>query len=82
MKYYISNVDIGTFEIREIDHFRYQLLINEEVLGEYDSAELAAEDVATFNTDYVEWDNLENELENVPATLSEWTQIRGEKPPK
>ena len=82
MKYYIYNADIGTFEIREIDHFRYQLLINEEMLGEYESAELAAEDVATFNTDYVEWDNLENELENVPATLSEWTQIRGEKPPK
>lgn len=81
MKYYIYNTDIGTFEIRKVEHFRYQLFINEEMLGEYESAELAAEDVATFNTDFVEWDNLENELENVPASLSEWTVIHEEKPP-
>ena len=82
MKYYIYNADIGTFEIRKVDHFRYQLFINEEMLGEYESAELAAEDIAAFNTDFVEWDNLENELENVPATLSQWTVIRGDIPPK
>jgi hypothetical protein len=82
MKYYIYNADIGTFEIRKVDHFRYQLFINEEMLGEYESAELAAEDIATFNTDYVEWDNLEHELEDVPATLSQWTVIKGDTPPK
>jgi len=51
------------------------------MLGEYESAELAAEDVSTFNTDFVEWDNLENELENIPATLSQWTVMRGDIPP-
>lgn len=40
------------------DHYHYQLFINEEPLGEYESAELAVQDVATFNTDYIEWDNL------------------------
>ena len=82
MKYYTYNTDIGTFEIRKTEHSRYQLFINEEMLGEYESAVLAAEDVATFNTDFVEWDNLENELENVPETLSQWTVIAGEKPPR
>jgi len=82
MKYYIYNTDIGTFEIRKTGLFRYQLWINEELLGEYESAEVAAEDVATFNTDNVEWDTLENELEHVPAALSEWTVMREEKPPK
>lgn len=82
MKNYIYNADIGTFNIRQTDHLRYQLWINEELLGEYESAELAAADVANFDTDYVEWDKLENELENVPTDLSQWTALTEETPRK
>ncbi|WP_295419153.1 hypothetical protein [Sulfurovum sp.] len=45
------------------------------MLGEYASAQEAAKDVAEFNTGYVEWDKLENELENVPADLSQWATL-------
>lgn len=80
MKRYIYNTDIGTFEIRQTGHLLYQLLIEEELLGEYASAEMAAEDVAGFDTDYVEWDKLENELKNVPISLAQWAVITEEAP--
>ena len=80
MKSYVYNADIGTFEIRQTGHKLYQLWINEELLGEYESAEKAARDVADFNTDYPEWDTLENGVENVPRTLDDWTQVTEEKP--
>ena len=82
MKNYLYNSDIGTFEIRQKGHLLYQLWIEEELLGEYKSAELAAADVAGFDTDYVEWDKLENELENVPANLDQWTAVTEEEPRK
>ena len=41
MKNYIYNADIGTFNIRQTGHLRYELWIKEELLGEYESAELA-----------------------------------------
>ncbi len=80
MKNYIYNADIGTFSIRQTGHLRYQLWIKEELLGEYESAELAATDVAEFDTDYVEWDKLENKLENIPTNLSQWTAVTEEVP--
>lgn len=82
MKRYIYNSNIGTFEIRQISHLLYQLWIKEELLGEYTSAELAAEDVSGFNTDYVEWDKLENELNNVPVNLTKWSEITEDVPRK
>ena len=82
MKNYVYNSDIGTFEIVHKGHLRYQLWIGEELLGEYENAELAAEDVANFNTDYVKWDRFKNELENFPATLAEWTVVSEETPRK
>ena len=82
MKRYIYNSDIGTFEIRQMGHLLYQLWIEEELLGEYAGAELAAEDVAGFDTDYVEWDKLENELKNVPDNLSKWASVTEESPRK
>lgn len=82
MKNYIYNADIGTFNIRQIGHLRYQLWIKEELLGEYESAEMAATDVAKFDTDYVEWDKLENKLENVPVNLAQWTAVTEETPRK
>ncbi len=80
MKRYIYNADIGTFEIRQTGHLRYQLWIEEELLGEYQSAELAAADVAEFDTDYMEWDKLKNELENVPTSLNQWAIVTEEIP--
>ncbi len=78
MKKYIYNADIGTFTIRQLGRYLYQLWINDEMLGEYESAQKAAQDVAQFNTDYVEWDTLENKAENVPKSLSDWTSISQE----
>jgi len=80
MKNYLFNADIGTFEIRKLSHELYQLWIGEEMIGEYESAEKAAGDVASFNTDYPEWDRLENEYENVPHTLEDWTPVAEETP--
>lgn len=80
MAAYVYNSDIGTFEIREVRHRLYELWIEEENLGSYDSAESAAADVAAFNTGYVEWDRFENEETNVPAGLDGWRPVCEEKP--
>ena len=80
MHIYTYNSDIGTFEIRELEDKTYELWLEEELLGAYESAELAAQDVAEFNTDYIEWDRFKNELENFPATLSKWAKVKEESP--
>lgn len=72
MRVYEYNADIGTFEIREVEHQRYELWIEDENLGSYESPESAAMDVATFNTGYIEWDRFENEKGDFPANLSHW----------
>jgi hypothetical protein len=82
MENYIYNSDVGTFEIVQKGHLQYELWINEELLGKYQTADQAAEDVAAFNTDYVEWDRFKNELENVPKSLTEWTAVSEETPRK
>lgn len=75
MKKYIYNTNIGTFEIRQKSHLLFQLWIEEELLGEYANAEFASTDVATFDTGYEEWDQLKNELDNIPTSLSQWTAV-------
>jgi hypothetical protein len=80
MKTYTYNSDIGTFEIREVGHEQYELWLEEDRLGDYASAELAAQDVANFDTDYPEWDRFKNELEKFPATLREWASVKEETP--
>jgi len=80
MNNYLYNADIGTFEIIKTGHERFRLWLGEELLGEYASAEEAAADVASFDTGYPEWDQLENEIENVPATLDDWTPVAEETP--
>lgn len=80
MKSYRYNSSIGTFEIRQTEHLRYELWIEEEMLGFYESPEAAALDVATFNTDYTEWDRFENELENFPKNLNDWSKVTEESP--
>jgi hypothetical protein len=80
MHLYHYNSPIGIFEIRQTRHLSYELWIEEEKLGEYDSAETAATDVATFNTDFIEWDRFENELENFPKSLGDWTEVKEASP--
>ena len=82
MKNYIYNTNIGTFQIRQVSHLLYQLWIEEELLGEYANPELAVTDVADFDTDYEEWDQLNNELANVPTNLSQWTAVTEDAPRK
>ncbi|MGW8168743.1 MAG: hypothetical protein ACWGHH_01925 [Sulfurovaceae bacterium] len=79
MHIYTYNADIGTFEIKQIDHKRYELWIDDEILGTYENAKSAAQDVARFNTGYTEWDRWENELQDFPTDLSEWTQVKEEQ---
>ncbi|MDM5271084.1 hypothetical protein PGH07_02705 [Sulfurovum sp. zt1-1] len=80
MHTYRYNSPIGSFEIRQVGHLMYELWIEEEMLGSYDSAESAATDVANFDTDYIEWDRFENELENFPKDLGDWTEMNEESP--
>ncbi len=80
MRTYTYNSDIGTFEIKPLGHERYELWLDEELLGSYESAEFAAQDVANFNTDYPEWDRFKNELQNFPSDLSQWTEVKEELP--
>lgn len=80
MHTYIFNTDLGTFEISNMHtsnhhHRTYELWLEDEKLGEYATAQDAAEDVATFNTGYVEWDTLESDAIEVPGTISEWTEV-------
>ena len=80
MKIYTYNTDLGAFEIRQLSGKVFELLLEDEKLGEYESPQSAAADVATFNTDYVEWDELENKIERYPKTLEEWTKVEEERP--
>lgn len=80
MKNYIYNTNIGTLEIRQTEYKNYELWLDDELLGNYETPDLAAADVANFDTDYVEWDSLENEIENVPADLFDWTIVEEETP--
>ena len=80
MQLYTYNSNIGTFEIKQVGHDRYELWIEYELIGSYESAEFAAEDVSSFNTGYNEWDKFHNELENFPSCLSEWAVVKEELP--
>jgi len=80
MHNYIYNSDIGTFSIKEVEHGVYELWLEEEFLGDYGSPEMAAGDVANFNTDYAEWDRFKNELVNFPASLESWSKVEEETP--
>ena len=80
MQSYIYNSDIGTFEIIQTRHEMYELWIGEELLGSYESAESAADDVSNFNTGYLEWDKFHNELEGFPSKIDEWTVVKVDAP--
>ncbi|WP_345971335.1 MULTISPECIES: hypothetical protein [Sulfurimonas] len=77
MHSYIFNTDLGTFEITNGRHHRmYELWLENEKLGEYATAAEAADDVATFNTGYIEWDDLESEAIRVPAGIEAWREVK------
>ena len=80
MHIYTYNSDIGTFEIKQVEHERYELWIEEELLGSYESAKFAAEDVSNFNTGYIEWDKFQNEFQNFPSNLSKWAIVKEASP--
>lgn len=80
MQNYQYNADIGTFTIKQVGHEYYELWLGEEMLGSYESPELAASDVADFNTGYIEWDLFKNEERNIPSDLSDWSHIEEERP--
>ena len=80
MHAYTYNSDIGTFEIKQTGYEMYELWIGEELLGSYESAEFAAEDVSNFNTGYIEWDNFQNKLHNFPSNLSNWAKVKEVSP--
>ena len=80
MRTYTYNSDIGTFEIKPFGHEKYELWLEEELLGTYESAKFAAQDVADFNTGYIEWDRFKNELQNFPSDLSRWRKVKEESP--
>ncbi len=80
MKDYIYNADVGTFEIRQVEHELYQLWLGDEMLGEYATAEMAADDVANLNTGIPEWDALEPGDETVPTSLDDWAEVKEEIP--
>ena len=80
MRIYEYNTEVGTFEIREVSHELYELWIEEEKVGTYADAESAADDVAAFNTGYVEWDRFENEERNFPSGLGAWSLVTEETP--
>ena len=80
MHTYIFNTDVGTFEITNMHptnhhHRTYELWIEDEKLGEYLSAQDAAEDVAAFNTGFAEWDNQSGDGMRVPESIEGWTKV-------
>ncbi len=80
MRIYEYNTGIGTFEIRQVGHARYELWIEDEQLGSYESPEAAAADVAAFDTGYLEWDRFENEERPFPIDLGHWADVREASP--
>lgn len=84
MHTYIYNTELGTFEITNANttnhhHRTYELWLENEKLGEYATAQDAADDVAHFNTGYVEWDNLERDGIQPPETIEGWTEVRADE---
>jgi hypothetical protein len=80
MHTYVFNSDLGTFEITNQHpsnhhHRMYELWLEDEKIGEYASAQEAAEDMAAFNTGYTEWDSLEGDGVKAPQAIEGWTEV-------
>ena len=84
MHTYIYNTDLGTFEITNANinnhhHRIYELWLENEKIGEYATAQDSADDVADFNTGYVEWDTLESDDIQPPRSIEAWTEVRADE---
>jgi len=84
MHTYIFNTELGTFEITNVHptnhhHRMYELWLEDDKIGEYATAREAAEDVAAFNTGWLEWDELESNGIHVPGFIEGWKEITAEK---
>jgi len=71
---YYKRTEVGTFWIRSDHANKWTLAIddggNTEVLGSYNSPEVAADDVCTQHTGWDDWDNPIRS--DAPRALSEW----------
>lgn len=67
---YIYKSPVGTFWIQPEDG-RWILGIDDERLGSYAAAQIAADDVAMHATGRLDWDLRPPDL-NVPGRISEW----------
>ena len=64
---------IGSMYIRKNKLAKYDLIINDNVYGQYKSPVAAADDVYTFTTGCDEWDSKEDKYEDiVPTDINEW----------
>ncbi|GGG19525.1 hypothetical protein GCM10007425_12480 [Lysinibacillus alkalisoli] len=71
---YIYKSCVGTFTIRMTTE-GYGLFIGSELLGNYQSAIQAADEVYTHTTGYDSWDDLDGEID-APTDISAWEPIR------
>lgn len=74
MLMYLYRSPIGVFTIRYING-RFTLCFSNDVLGHYNSAVAAADDVYTHTTSLYEWDDLDGQVDDVPTDIYEWEQI-------
>ncbi|MFF5993672.1 hypothetical protein AAGS61_02805 [Lysinibacillus sp. KU-BSD001] len=71
---FIYRSPIGTFSIRVLNG-RYALCFANDVLGCYNSAGAAADDVYTHTTGHDKWDALDCRVNDVPTDIYEWEKI-------
>jgi hypothetical protein len=72
MSNYTYETPVGTFSIRPIAKKTYGLLINDNLLGSYLSADEAADDVYRHNSGWSKWDDLHGSVQKAPVDLSGW----------
>lgn len=71
---YIYRSPIGIFSIRILNN-RYALCFANNVLGYYNSAVAAADDVYTHTTGLYKWDILDCQIHDVPTDIYEWELV-------
>lgn len=71
---YVYRSPIGIFSIRVLNG-RYALCFSDDVLGYYNSAISAADDVYTHTTGHDKWDSLDCQVNDVPTDIYEWEKI-------
>jgi hypothetical protein len=72
MNSYSCETKVGIFWIKPIAKKTYGLLINNNMLGSFRSADEAADNVYRHESGWKEWDALQGDDQNAPAELSGW----------